>query len=419
MKKLMILGATSETGRLVRKAEDMGVETYVVDPYEDAHVKKFSSHPVKMDCFDVEGLCRLAREEKIDGVLPGCADILVSVYEEVCRKLGKPCYVNEKLVSAFNNKKGLKDALKRHGLPVIEEYAPEEVRRADFDGFPVFVKPVDNNSSKGMYIAGNLREFEEAYPKSLSFSRSGTVLIEAYKECDDFLVGYFARDGKVDAVFTGDRFTIRQPGVGTITSALVYPSRHAETYFRAAHGKMLEIFEELGFRNGICMIQGFVENGQVLFYDPALRITGGQEYVLLEHFLGLDELGALIEFAVSGAIPAHAGAIDPAMNGGFACNLAFSVRGGVIGRIDGADYLKEHKNVINVTQEHFAGDRIDRIGTAQQNIFRIHVVAASREELRDCIRDLQAHVAVYDENGEDMTLPGLDAENWYRMGAKA
>ena len=415
----MILGATSETGKLVQKAEDMGVETYVVDPYENAHAKKFSSHPVQMDCFDIEGICRIMQEESIDGILPGCADILVSVYEEVCRRLSKPCYVNRKLVEVFNNKKGLKEALRKHGLPVIEEYTPEEVRSDGFQGFPVFVKPVDNNSSKGMYIAEDRTSFEEAYVKALSFSRSKTVLIEAYKRCDDFLVGYFAQDGKVEAAYTGDRFTIEQPGVGTITSALVYPSRHAKQYFETTHEKMLQIFHDLGFCNGICMIQGFVDDGRVLFYDPALRITGGQGYVLVEHFLGLDVLEALVAFAVSGKMPEDVKRpVDPAWNGGFGCNLTFSVKGGVIGRIDGVDYLKAHKNVINVTQEHFPGDKIDRIGTAQQNIFRIHVVADSREELRDAISDLQAHVTAYDDKGENMMLAGLDAGNWYRLGEK-
>ena len=414
MKKLLILGATSETCTLVQKAEKMGVETFVVDPFENASAKRYSSHPVLMNCFDVDNIIKLMLEESIDGLLPGCADILVPIYEEVCRRLNKPCYVNEKLVAAFNNKKGLKDILMKHGLSVIEEYDIGIVRNKSFNKYPVFVKPVDNNSSKGMSIAFDRTSFDKAYEKAIQHSRSKTVLIESYKKCDDFLVGYFAHGGKIDCVFTGDRFIIEQEGVGTITSALVYPSKYSSLYFETTHQRILEIFEELGFYNGICMIQGFVENEKILFYDPALRITGGQEYLLLEKLSGLDELSALINFAVTGIIPdGNCEYINNNMNGWYACNLAFSVKGGTIGRIDGVDYLKTHSNVINVTQEHFPGDVIDRIGTAQQNIIRIHVVAKTRIELKNTINDLQKHLIAYDINGNNMMLDGFGADKWY------
>ena len=414
-KKLFILGATSETCKLVQKAESMGIETYVADPYENALAKKYSSHSVLVDCFDVDKICKIIGEEKIDGVLPGCADILVPVYEEVCRRLDMVCYVNEKLVETFSNKKGLKEILVKHGLDVIKEYTKQDVERDSFDSFPVFVKPVDNNSSKGMYIVGDRRDFKVAYERALSFSRSRTVLIEEYKQCDDFFIGYYAENGNVRVAFTGDRYVIEQPGVGSITSGIIYPSRHQELYFEKVHQKMLGIFKELGFSNGICAIQGFVEDDKIMFYDPALRITGGQEYVLVDFFSGVDELEGLINFALSGKMSNDDSykRCNSTFGGRFGCNLTFSITPCKIGRIDGIDYAKNHSGVINVTQEHREGDVIDRIGTAQQNFCRMHIYANSKEEMRDLIIDLQNNVVAYDENGKNVMLKGLDANKWY------
>ena len=414
-KRLIILGATSETCKLVQKAESMGVETFVADPYQNAPAKKYSSHPILVDCFDVEKICKIVIDEKIDGVLPGCADILVPVYEEVCRKLNKHCYVNKMLVETFNNKKGLKAILVKHGLRVIKEFKKEEIDNDSFDSFPLFVKPVDNNSSKGMYIINDKKEFEILYQKALSFSRSKTVLIEEYKRSDDFFIGYYIENGNVKVAFTGDRFIIEQPGVGSITSGIVYPSKYQDLYFERIHEKMLGIFRELNFENGICAIQGFVENGEIMFYDPALRITGGQEYILVNHFTGVDELESLINYALYGKMSDNSiyKKCDCSFSGGFGCNLAFSVFPCVIGRIDGIDYARNHKGVINVTQEHNEGDTIDKIGTAQQNFARMHIFANSREEMRDLIIDLQKHVVAYDAFGNNVMLKGLDAEKWY------
>ena len=417
-KKLLILGATSETGKLVQKAESMGVETFVADPYENAQAKRFTSHPITIDCFDTDGLVKLINKYDIDGVLPGCADILISAYLEVCKRTDKPCYVNDKVVYTLNNKRGLKTALKKFDLPVIEEYEKDEVEAPDFNRFPVFLKPTDNNSSKGMSIVYNKGELRDAYEKALRFSREGTVLIEDYKTCDDFYVGYYVQEGKVGVAFTGDRFVISQSGVGSITSAIVYPSKYSKLYFETIHQKMTQLFSDVGFTDGICAIQGFVEDGKIMFYDPALRITGGQEYMLINHFTGVDELGALVRFALFGKMSEEDETVkcDSSYGGKIGCNLTFSVKCGKIGAVNGIKYAENHVGVLNVTQEHFAGDVIDKIGTAQQNFARMHLYAASREEMRDLIIDLQEHVFATDDDGKNTMIKGFDPIMWYGDG---
>ncbi len=412
----MILGATTETIFLVKKAEMMGVETYVADPYENSPAKTFSSHPIKIDCMDVESLLNLIKTEKIDGVLPGCADVLVPIYEEVCRRANKFCYVNKDIVGAFACKKGLKELLKKHSLPVIEEFTYDEVKGENFNSYPIFIKPTDNNSSKGMSVVYGPDQFDVAYNKALDNSRSKTVLIEKYKTCSDFFMGYIIQNGKVSVSFTADRFVnSEQKGVGTITAGMVYPSKFSKLYFDTVHAKMVKIFNEIGFKNGLMHIQGFVENEKIMFYDPALRITGGQEYLLLQKICKLDLLECLVNFALTGQMSSEdlSKKCDSNFSGHYGCNLAFSVKGCTIGRIDGIEYAKRHKNVINVTQEHFPGDVIDKIGTAQQNFSRMHLIAGNRKELKKAIDDLQKNVVAYDEHGENAMLKGLDTSLWF------
>jgi len=413
-KKLLILGATSETTKMVITAENMGVETYVVDPFEDAPAKKYASVAIRQDCFDVEAICSIVNKYNIDGVLPGCADILIPIYEEVCRKTGKICYVNKPLVEVFNNKKGLKQALLKKGLTVIKEYSYNEVKKENFNRYPLFIKPVDNNSSKGMSIVYTKEQFEQAYQNALLFSKSKTVLIEEYKECDDFFVGYFVQNGNLEVVFSGDRFVIKQDGVGSITSGIIYPSKYEKLYYENVHDKMKSLFKDLNFNNGICAIQGFVENGEIMFYDPALRITGGQEYVLINYFTNLDELQNLVNFALHGTMSndSEYKKCDSSFGGKYACNLTFSVKPCTIGRIEGIENARNKAGVLNVTQEHIEGDVIDKIGTAQQNIARMHLVAENAQELCNLIEELQTEIQVFDVNGENVMIEGLDSRSW-------
>lgn len=410
-KKLMVLGATEETSNLVRRAEALGVETHVVDPFPHAPAKRYSAHPVDIDCFDIDALEAYVVQEGIDGVLPGCADVLVPAYLTLCERTGLACYVNPSIVSAFNNKRGLKNALRSVGLPTIPEFTIDQVRTESFAQYPVFVKPVDNNSSKGMSVVYGRDGLGAALDEAFSHSRSQELLIEEVMDCDDFNIGYVLMGGEVAVTFTADRYVnASQKGVGSITAGMVYPSRHASLYFDTAHQKVLDLFESLGFRDGIISIQAFVRDGEVMFYDPALRITGGQEYILSEFFYGLDVLGLLVHFALTGRMPEeHSASIcDPSFAGSYACNLAFSVRGGVIDRVEGIEEARKLPYVLNVTQEHGPGDVIDRIGTAQQNIARLHLFASDKQMLTKEIIELQHLIVAYDKSGENMMLEGMN-----------
>jgi formate-dependent phosphoribosylglycinamide formyltransferase (GAR transformylase) len=79
-KKLLILGGNPETGVLVEQANDLGIITIVIDPNPEAPAKLFSKKHYNIDGFDIPNLSKVAKEEKVDGVLVGVADILVSPY---------------------------------------------------------------------------------------------------------------------------------------------------------------------------------------------------------------------------------------------------------------------------------------------------------------------------------------------------
>ena len=76
-KKLLIMGANPETIPLVELANEMRVKTYVTSNRPDDPAKRYAYKSCDVDGMDVAGLVALARDENIDGVLVGVADILV------------------------------------------------------------------------------------------------------------------------------------------------------------------------------------------------------------------------------------------------------------------------------------------------------------------------------------------------------
>ena len=394
----------------------MGILTYVADHLDNSPAKKFASYPLKIDGFDIQSLYRVIEDQQIDGVLVGCADILVPSYQKVCELANKPCYLTKDIVEIFANKKNLKRKLCEFGLPTIPEYnITNETSLKDLDdlSYPVLLKPVDNNSSKGMSVCYNRDEVKDAYNIALSYSRSKTVLVEKYMTCDDITVSYVFQNGIPSVTTIGDRYVNReQANVGTITSAVIYPSRHSQLYFDTIHDKMCKLFSAMGIKNGILSIQGFVENNKIMFYDPALRITGCQYYVLVKHFCDVDLLEYLITFAITGSTDNIClnGKVDSYFGGKIGANLVISVKTGVIKEIIGVDKLRSIPGIINITQEHFPGDEIRIAGTANQNIMRLHAVAKEKADMQDIMRKVQSCIKVYDGHENDMLLKQTDPE---------
>ena len=125
-KKLLILGANPETIPLVEVANSLGVKTLVTSNVPNDAAKRYAWKACDVDGLDVPGLIALAREEQVDGVLVGVADILVPVYCKVCYALDLPCYATPEIIRVFSYKDIFKATCERYGVHGIPEFYLDE-----------------------------------------------------------------------------------------------------------------------------------------------------------------------------------------------------------------------------------------------------------------------------------------------------
>ena len=192
-KKLLILGANPETIPLVEIANQMGIKTLVTSSVEGDAAKKYAWKSFDVNGLDVPAVVALAREEKIDGVLVGVADILVPAYCKVCDTLGLPCYATEDIVNVFAYKDIFKSTCEKYGIHGIPEYyLDENLNREDLDRieYPVMVKPVDGRSGMGITLCYEEAELKSAIEKALSNSYKKRFIVEKYMQCDDMGMYY-------------------------------------------------------------------------------------------------------------------------------------------------------------------------------------------------------------------------------------
>lgn len=415
-KKLLILGGNPETVPLVEIANGMGIKTIVSSGRSTDAAKKAAWKSYDIDGMDVPGLIALAREEQVDGVLVGVADILVPSYCKVCDALGLPCYATQQIVDVFAFKDIFKSTCERYGVHGIPEYYLDaDLKREDLDKieYPVMVKPVDNGGGVGMTVAYNEEELIEGVKTALDASYKKRFIVEKYMQCDDMGMYYTFKDGYCSASCIYDRYTTdEQPGLSRVCLGGTYPSKHLDEYFERMHNNAVRMFKEIGIKNGVLMLSGFYENGEFYVYDTGFRLQGEAPHLLMKAIHGFDQREMLIRFALTGT----EGDInlktedDTRLRGKWAATLWFLLKQGKISRIVGLEDIDKDERVVANIQRLHEGDEVlpEWIGNEKQVLTRMYLVCNSKMELADALKYYMNTVKVLDEDGNNLLLKGFD-----------
>lgn len=414
-RKLLILGGNPETIPLVEAANAMGVKTIVTSFRESDPAKKYAWKSFNVDGLDVPGLIALARQERVDGVLVGVADVLVPAYCKVCDALGLPCYATQEIVDVFSYKDRFKATCERYGVHGIPEYyLDEELRPEDVAKirFPVMVKPVDGFSGIGMTVCYQASDLRPAVEKALAASWQKRFIVERYMQCDDVGIYYTFKDGYCSASCIYDRNTTdKQRGLSRVNQGSIYPSVHIDEYFTRMHGNAVRMFNSIGIRNGVLLISAFYEDGEFYVYDPGFRLQGEAPHLLMKAINGFDQREMLIHFALTGSEGDFdlAACDDIRFHGKSAATLWILLKAGHIDRVEGLEEVDSDPRVVANVQRLHPGDDVlpDWVGTEKQVLTRLYLVCDTREQLMDTIREYLSKVRVLDENQHDLVLPGF------------
>ena len=407
-KKILILGANSETIPLIKTAKDMGLITYVTDNNPTAPAKSFADVKVDIDGLDVEALSEFVLAENINGILVGVADRLVKPYVTLCEKLGLPCTGSSQFINALTNKFEFNLLLEKFNLKTVPKFTQIDAVKLNSVDYPLLVKPADGNSGQGFTVCLTPKDLQAAIKYALDHSRSGQVLIEKYMQCDDLILYYTFVEGKCFLSAAADRFTFRSQIYGSPVCQLAsYPSKFIDFYLSNFHQKILNLFSELDIHNGVLLLGSFTENDEMYFYDPGFRLQGEGPDLHLEKILGIDHKKMLINFAMGhGMGDLELINIDPTFINKCALTLWFLLSEGKIHSINGVEKFERDPIVHTIAQRLTIGDFVTSkmVGTEAQVFARFYLSADSKSEINSKVNQLLNNVKVLDENGRNLIV---------------
>ncbi len=353
---LHVIGAGPWQLATIRRARAMGCRVLVTDGgsgrpgYAEADL-----HAVA-DIKDPEATLAAARRHAIDGVLCDTTDNGVLAAAHVADVLGLP---GPGMEAARNctDKARLTDCAARAGLQVPRSHeaasaadAQQAVREVLSADGAAIVKPVDNQSGRGVGIVRGAEQIEAAVAQALRYSGCGRLLVQAFVDGTELIIDSLVVAGRVHRLGIG----VKTPHADnpTVSSAICYGEPALPLPAAALDAINARLLQALRVQQGLVHAEYIVRGDQALPIDVAVRGGGVLIYPLvLPHVSGVDAMGCAIELALGRAVT-----VQPRQPPRGAHIEFLQAGSGRILRIDGVDAARSMPGIAALRLNHQPGD---------------------------------------------------------------
>lgn len=423
-KKLIFLGGSGLDACAVKRAQKLGVRTIVANKYDAdrSPAKRIADEAWNIDFSDTERIVSLIKQNQVDGIFVGWTDSHLQHYVKICEMAGLPCCgTAEQFDILSNDKRRFKQLCRECGVPTPTEYQLDiDLKREDLDKiqYPVLVKPADESGSRGIRRCDTEDELVDYYPKLYEHSQSKKIFVEQYIDSDkEIYIHYTVQNGycSLSSTFMKQK-PITEGKVASSAILHVFPSSYIDLYKKTAEPAVIKMFEGLGLKNCVVMMQGFIKDEQFYFYESGLRMGGEQFYIFADALNGINALDMMIEFSVTGKMTCgDAKQQDNPFFNKSCCNYYITLNPGVISSISGIEEVNKMPQVLQCTVFKKTGDEISKTNSLDRVIYRLHVMDETKEALAATLEKISRTIRIMDQNNVEMQVEQLTFERAREM----
>lgn len=298
MKALVLAGGFPQID-LLCKLKERHIETVLVDYYENPIAKEYADKSYRISTLDVKGVRNLAREERVDFIITVCTDQALLTVAQISEELNLPCYISYEMARNVTNKSYMKELFLKNGINSAK-YMVSNVIEKDMVyqwRYPLVVKPVDCNSSKGVCRVENYLDLERAFYNASQLSRTKEVIIEEFISGKEISVDAYVENGEVyildittsEKIDITDRFIIFRT---------IHPARITEKNKNKIYAISQKIADSFGIRNAPLLIQLLVDGENVYVIEFSARTGGGVKHLSIYRRTGVDMISAVIDLTL-------------------------------------------------------------------------------------------------------------------------
>jgi carbamoyl-phosphate synthase large subunit len=351
-KKLMIVGAGENQVPIITLANQKGYYTIVVSIDGDYPGFHICDQAYRIDVREKEHILEIARKENICGILTDQTDIPIPtvsyIAEQMCLPgIGYDCalsFTNKYIMRQCCDKTGI------HALKYCQASSFDEANSfADRIQFPLIVKPVDSQGSRGVSKVDHYDEFKKKFNAAKTFSATGFVILEEFFQGREIVVEGFVSDFRVSNLIIGDSYDFDIPDM-FIPKQRIFPTLLNDDLKQKILTLNSYLISNLKLKFGITHAEYLInENtGQICLIEIAAR--GGGVFIssdLIPLGCGIDANDLLIKLVTGDKIELDEQKIQEAGSG----YICFYLPEGTIRNIKGLEEITDlpgvHKAFLN------------------------------------------------------------------------
>lgn len=400
--KILVLAGGSDQVALIKELKGRGHYVILVDYFDNPPARVYADKHVIASTLDVERVKEVAIEENVSLITTACTDQALLTVANVSEQLGLPCYLSYKTGLNVTNKSYMKKVLVENGIPTAKFVILDSLdyqRIKGFD-FPVVVKPVDCNSSKGVKRIDTFDELPDYLEQAIEFSRTKTAIVEEFKVGNEISVDYYVEGECAKLLCATSSLKIKNKNSFTILCS-DYPAINAEQEERL---KVIgnQVAKAFDLKNCPLFIQMIVDGNDINVIEFSARMGGGSKYNLIRILSGVDIMSKYVDLVLGGSPT-----VNPSKQVNYCKMVYLYCFPGIFDHIEGLAELKEDGIVDAYFEYKTKGMKITQSETSGDRPAGYLITADTADELAEKLRYADSRIRVLSNDGVDIMIHGL------------
>jgi biotin carboxylase len=274
-KRALVLGASKWQVPLIRQAQSMGLEVVATDMNPKAVGLKIADYGEVVDILDADANTDVAIKHNVDAVMTDQTDYALNVVAKVASRLVIPGPSVE-IAKNCTNKKLMREITSARNIPnpafhVAESLVDARLAASDI-GFPLIIKPTDNQGSRGVFKINNQKQLIDLFADSIKHSRDGQILVEEYIQGTEVTVEGFVADGELHTLAISEKEHTPPPRI--IATNLNFPPSFDKKTIEKIKRAASDVASALGMTNGPYHGEFIVNQDGIFLIEAAYRGGG-------------------------------------------------------------------------------------------------------------------------------------------------
>ncbi len=362
-KTIVVIPGSNWQIPIIKKIKSVGLRALVVNPYVDSPAFSYADGHLLSDMFDSDTVIKYCKAEKADAIMSEECDIAMPALAEYGKALGLNT-LSPADAHLFTDKYAMRDFCKKLGLPSPEYkmcYSAEEaVEFFNELNVKMIIKPLDSNSSRGVFTVESSEDIRKHFDEAISYSRvDKAVLVERYINGNEFTIDGIKTPDKHYSLAISEKRHFKHNM--NVASELYFTHDNASFDYDLLRSINDAFVDASGLKFGLTHAEYKYEDGT--FYLIEIAARGGGNLIssdIVPYLSGVDNYAYLIDCSL-GNITSPDFTTSPKFNKRCAVLKFFETPmcGGVVDKVEGVDFLENNPAIIAHKFNFKIGDTIE------------------------------------------------------------